>query len=71
MKRKMHSQIQPEQIRLLRDQRARAEINSFMQAVDSYPTRIAAEPGLTFRKHFRSVLTDAENFRRRNRFPRH
>lgn len=32
------------------------EIQNFLHAVDSYPSRVAKEPGITFQQHLSSVL---------------
>lgn len=64
MKRKMQPQIQSCEIRLPRNDRSRADITSFLQAVDSYPARVAEQPSLTFHQHLRTFL-DSSGSRRR------
>jgi hypothetical protein len=59
MKKQMQPQIQSCEISFPRDEQVRAEISSFLQAVDSYPARVAAEPNLTFHQHLCSFLTTA------------
>lgn len=55
----MQPQIQSCEIRFPRDEQVRAEISSFLKAVDSYPARVAAEPSLTFHQHLCSFLAAA------------
>ena len=60
MKRKMHVHIQPPEVAPLRHEQVQAEIRSFLQAVDSYPARVAKEPGLTFQQHLSKVFAAQE-----------
>jgi hypothetical protein len=68
MKRKMHHQIQPREILLLRKRQAQAEIRNFLRAVDTYPARAAEEPEVSFRQHLSSFFRTARVTRRENRF---
>ena len=59
MKRKMQHQIQPWESSASPSCRAEEEINSFLLAVDSYPERVAKEPGISFQQHFSSIFEAA------------
>jgi hypothetical protein len=68
MKRKMHYQIQPSQIqpremvpssvKTVQFQQAQVEeeIQNFMLALDSYPARVARDPGVSFQQHLCSFF---------------
>jgi len=75
MKPKMHPQVQPWDI--VPPQSARGhnipaeveeEIQTFLQAVKSYPSRAAKEPRITFQRHITSIFAarneDEKNDRR-------
>ena len=38
-----------------RDEQVRSEIQSFLQALDSYPDRFSREPKISFEQHRRSL----------------
>jgi hypothetical protein len=69
MKRKMHYQVQqqlvqPRQIVPLRsepvqgrEEQVQKEIKNFLQALDSYPARVARQPCLSFHQHLCSFFT--------------
>ena len=59
----MHGQLQPT-IGTARSVQVQREIQSFLQALDSYPARVAREPGLSFRQHLCSVFAAARDHRR-------
>jgi hypothetical protein len=88
MKPKMHYQIQPREIapppsvpvvreqiekEQIQEERAREEIQRFLQALDSYPARVAEQPSLSFQQHLsrlfaaRSDSDRSRNERRDNR----
>jgi len=46
-------QVQTEQVQM--------EINSFLEAVDSYPVRAAEEPNLSFQQYLTSFFVKARN----------
>jgi hypothetical protein len=70
MKPKMHYQVQPREIVLpsapdvreqvqkerVQKERVQEEIQSFLRALDSYPARVAAEPGISFHQHLSSLF---------------
>ncbi|MFZ0994253.1 MAG: hypothetical protein WB918_04445 [Candidatus Sulfotelmatobacter sp.] len=58
----MHGQIQPT-IATARSVQVQREIQSFLQALDSYPARVAREPRLSFRQHLCSVFAAARDHR--------
>ena len=60
MKGKLQLQIQSK-VELISAEQIWAEINSFRQAVDSYPARAAKEPGLSFHQHLGSFFVTDEN----------
>ena len=60
MKGKLQQQIQS-QAELVSAEQVRAEINSFRQAVDSYPARAAKEPSLSFHQHLGSFFVTDQN----------
>jgi hypothetical protein len=62
----MQHQIQPQEISASCSEPVEDEIQSFLQAVDSYPARVAKEPGISFQQHFQSIRA-AEKDRGRNR----
>jgi len=41
----------------------REEIQSFLQALDSYPARVAKEPGVSFQQHLCSLFAAARDDR--------
>jgi hypothetical protein len=62
-------QIQPT-IATSRSVEVQREIRNFLQALDSYPARVAREPRLSFHQHLCSVFTaarDHRNFARADR----
>jgi hypothetical protein len=74
----MHGQTQPSQtqpsqtqsnqpgptIASSRSMQVQREIQNFLQALDSYPARVAREPRLTFHQHLCSVFAAARDHRR-------
>jgi hypothetical protein len=54
----LREQLQKEQIKReqLQEERVQEEIQSFLQALDSYPARVAKEPSLSFRQHLISLF---------------
>ncbi len=58
----MHGQIQPT-IATARSVQVQREIQNFLQALDSYPARVAREPRLSFRQHLCSVFAAARDHR--------
>jgi hypothetical protein len=60
MKPKMRQQPQPCEIAPPRRDEVReevqAEIRNFLQALDSYPARVAQEPGVSFHQHLCSLV---------------
>ncbi len=60
--------IQPVQVRSTiapsRSVQVQREIQNFLQALDSYPARVAREPRLSFHKHLCSVFAAARDHRR-------
>jgi hypothetical protein len=65
MKPKM--QVQPLEIAAPRNQQVREEIRNFLQAVDSYPARVAKEPRVSFHQHLCSFFAAARDDRRNTR----
>jgi hypothetical protein len=72
MKAKMHYHVQPRAIvppRIGQIQ-VQEEIENFLQAVDSYPARVAKEPRVSFRQHlcgfFAPARDDRDNRPRRH-----
>jgi len=61
MKRKMHYQVQPQDMVRPRSEQVQDEIQNFLEALDSYPARVAKEPGLSFHRYLCSFLTTARN----------
>jgi hypothetical protein len=67
----MHYQIQPREIvaprsrpvHVVREQ-VQEEIRNFLQALDSYPARVAKEPRVSFHQHLCSVFAGARDDRR-------
>ncbi len=59
----MHGQIQPT-IATPRSVRVQQEIQNFLQALDSYPARVAREPRLSFHQHLCSVFASTRDSRR-------
>ncbi len=47
----MEHHVQPRESAQRRNQQASEEIQKFLWAVDSYPDRVAKEPGLSFHRH--------------------
>ena len=56
MKLKMRHQIQPRENVPPRNKRVREEIQKFLLAVDSYPARVAKDPGVNFQQHLCSFF---------------
>ena len=63
MKPKVSYQIQPREVVSLRTEQVQEEIQSFLEAVDSYPARVAQEPSVSFHQHLCSIFA-ARNDRR-------
>ena len=63
MKPKVSFQIQPREVVSLRTEQVQEEIQSFLEAVDSYPARVAKEPSVSFHQHLCSIFA-ARNDRR-------
>jgi hypothetical protein len=68
MKRKMHYQIHPRETVLPRcapvhvgEGQVKEEIENFLQALDSYPARVAKDPGVSFHQHLSSFFTTAHS----------
>ena len=70
----MHYPIQPREsvaprsgpVLLVRAQ-VRQEIQSFLHALDSYPARVAKEPGVNFQEHLRSLFVSDNRRHTRSR----
>jgi hypothetical protein len=68
MKRKMQYHVQPEHIappriapvQVVKGQ-VQEEIKSFLRALDSYPARVARDPGVSFHQHLSSFFGGARN----------
>jgi hypothetical protein len=65
----MYYYVQPREIVLPRNQQARVqqEIRNFLQALNSYPARVAKEPHVSFQQHLCSIFAarhDNRNDRR-------
>ncbi|MGA7927837.1 MAG: hypothetical protein WCA20_17855 [Candidatus Sulfotelmatobacter sp.] len=63
MKPKVFDPAQPREVVPLRSEQVQEEIQSFLQAVDSYPARVAKEPSVSFHQHLSSIFA-ARNDRR-------
>ena len=68
-KSKMRGQIQPT-IATARSVQVQREIQSFLQALDSYPAHVAREPRVSFEQHLCSVFAAARDHRRAPRAQR-
>jgi hypothetical protein len=73
MKSKVHDQVQPRPTLASRSEpvpfaqaQAQDEIRKFFQALDSYSTRAATEPDVTFHQHLRSIFTTGEGAHRQS-----
>jgi hypothetical protein len=66
MKPKMQHHVQPRESIPHRNEQASEEIQTFLRAVDSYPERVAKEPGLSFRRHLASLFEPRDKTPRRN-----
>ncbi|MGB2606333.1 MAG: hypothetical protein WBC78_22190 [Candidatus Sulfotelmatobacter sp.] len=67
MKSKVQLQIQPGEVHSaeqIQTEQVQMEINSFLEAVDSYPVRAAEEPNLSFQQYLASFFVKARNPRR-------
>jgi len=53
MKPKMQCEVEPRVI--VPAAQVEQEIQNFLEAVDSYPDRVAKEPGITFQQHLASI----------------
>lgn len=62
MNSRVQQQIQPGELHSV--EQVQAEIDSFLQAVDSYPDRAAKEPNLSFHQYIRSFFVKAGNTRK-------
>jgi len=49
----------------VRDEEAQREIQSFLQAIRTYPDRFAQEPHLSFEQHFFRVAAEQPAFSRK------
>jgi hypothetical protein len=67
MKPKVLYQIAPGKIVSLRSEQVQEEIQSFLEAVDSYPARVAKEPGVSFHQHLSSIFATRNDRRDRPR----
>jgi hypothetical protein len=56
MKPKVPDSIQPREVVHLRSEQVQEEIQSFLEAVDSYPARVAQEPSVSFHQHLCSIF---------------
>jgi hypothetical protein len=65
MKPKMQHHVQPRESVLHRNAQVLDEIQKFLRAVDSYPDRVAKEPGLSFRRHLSNIFAASSNARPR------
>ncbi len=61
----MQNRVQPRESFVQCNEQASEEIQKFLRAVDSYPDRVAQEPGLSFRRHLANL------FESRNDRPRY
>ena len=52
----MHHHVQPREGEPLCNEQASEEIQKFLQALDSYPDRVAKEPSVSFRRHLSSLF---------------
>ncbi len=57
----MHHHVQPRESERLRNKQASnkqatEEIQKFLRALDSYPERVAKEPGVSFRRHLSGIF---------------
>ena len=68
----MQYQVQPREIVVHRSEqvRVREEIQNFLRALDSYPARVAKEPGISFHQHLCSFFAPAHDERHGSRFRR-
>jgi hypothetical protein len=55
----------PSQSSLSADEQVRLEIQSFLQALESYPDRAAKEPNLTFEQHLYALVSPGQAVPRR------
>jgi hypothetical protein len=69
MKSKVQHQIQPGKLNSA--EQAQAEINRFLQAVDSYPSHAAKEAHLSFRQHLSRFFVADQNTNNKNCPRRH
>jgi hypothetical protein len=53
---KMHDHVQPREGEPLCNEQATEEIQKFLRALESYPDRVAREPGVSFRQHLSSLF---------------
>ena len=72
--RKMHCPIQPREVVALRSgsvplvrSQVRQEIQTFLDALDSYPARVAKEPRVSFHQHLCSLSAASRDDRRDHR----
>jgi len=66
MKSKMQHYVQPHESVLHCNEQASEEIQKFLRAVDSYPDRVAKEPGLSFRRHLANFFEAQHDSPRRS-----
>ncbi len=67
MKTKTPHKIESREILRSHDQKVQAEIENFLQALDSYPDQAAKEPSLSFQQHLCGFLASHRNDRTRSR----
>ena len=70
----MHYRIQPREVVVSRNrpvhvvrEQVQEEIRNFLQALDSYPARVAKEPRVSFHQHLCSLSVAAHDDRRDTR----
>src|SRR5271166_5555683 len=54
---KMQHHVQPRGSAPPRSEQVQEEIQNFLRAIDSYPTRFAKEPRISFQRHLRSFFS--------------
>ena len=59
----MHHHVQPREGEPLCNAQASEEIQKFLRALDSYPDRVAKEPGVSFRRHLFSLFKQSRKNR--------
>ena len=56
----MQCHVQPREIAVPRDVKVQEEIQNYLEALDSYPARVAKEPGITFQQHLSRIATSQD-----------